>query len=118
MHSFHISSTFPHLDRDTFYRYGALHMNKEDLYTTAALAALSLSKHDEETVGAAFEEMLQYFEIMKDIDVENLEPTTHALLKNNRVRKDESVSDDDMTERLLKNAPELDGRFITIPSVL
>ena len=93
-------------------------MNKEDLYTTAALAGLSLTEHDEETVGTAFEEMLLYFEIMKDIDVADLEPTTHALLKDNRVRKDEIAGDIDRTEKLLQNAPELDGRFITIPSVL
>jgi aspartyl-tRNA(Asn)/glutamyl-tRNA(Gln) amidotransferase subunit C len=93
-------------------------MNKEDLYTTAALAGLSLSEREEETVGAAFEEMLRYFEVMKDIDVEGLEPTTHALVKDNRVRNDEIIRDTVQTDKLLENAPELDDRFITIPSVL
>lgn len=93
-------------------------MNIEDLYTTAALAALSLSEQEEKTVGAAFEEMLRYFEIMKEIDVEGLEPTTHAFVKDNRVRNDEIIRDAAQTDKLLENAPELDDRFITIPSVL
>lgn len=66
--------------------------------------------------GAA-QQMLEYFTTMSSIDVENVEPTTHALVTSNRVRvdtTDRSVEPD----ALLENAEDLEDRLIAIPNVL
>jgi len=65
--------------------------------------------------------MLEYFSLMRDIDVDALEPTTHAFSKVNRLRKDSEVNGErlsNMADSLLDNAPELEDRFIVIPNVL
>jgi aspartyl-tRNA(Asn)/glutamyl-tRNA(Gln) amidotransferase subunit C len=49
--------------------------------------------------------------------VSGLEPTTHALLRENRLREDQE-RDMNAADALLQNAPEREERFIVIPNVL
>lgn len=84
---------------------------------TARMARLTLSDEENTKLGAAVEQMLEHFSHMKEIDVEGLPPTTHALLKENRLRED--VEDHaEASDTLLENAPEREERFIVIPNVL
>ena len=61
--------------------------------------------------------MLEYFEKMDTLDVDELEPTTHALYRRNRLR-DDRVRQEDVSRPLLVNAPETDEDYIVIPNVL
>jgi aspartyl-tRNA(Asn)/glutamyl-tRNA(Gln) amidotransferase subunit C len=70
-----------------------------------------------EKLGKAVEQMLQHFSHMTEIDVEGLAPTTHALLRENRTRDDTEHSVD-VSDMLLKNAPQREERFIVVPNVL
>ena len=92
-------------------------MEKREIYTTAYMARLSLNDKEADKLEKAISRMLEYFEKMKEIDVSDLEPTTHALLKNNRLRPDIAKGDTD-TGAILDNAPELEDRFIVTPNVL
>ena len=92
-------------------------MDQEELYVTASLAQLELNESEAQALSEAVEEMLRHFARMRELDVEGLEPTTHALLKANRGRPDEVV-ESARADRLLENAPETEGRFIVIPNVL
>jgi len=92
-------------------------MDASELTVTARMARLTLSRDEQEKLGAAVEQMLAHFSHMKEIDVQGLAPTTHALLRENRLREDVE-SRFDVTEKLLENAPEREERFIVIPNVL
>ncbi len=92
-------------------------MEIKELYITASLAQLDLSETEAIKLSSAVTKMLDYFSIMKKIDVDNLEPTTHVILKKNRLRED-SISNKNDSDTLLENAPELEDRFIVIPNVL
>jgi len=92
-------------------------MDRKELYVTASLAQLELTDEEADTLSAAVEEMLEYFSVMGTIDVDALEPTTHALIASNRVREDK-VAEDNLSDRLVENAPETEDRFIVIPNVL
>jgi aspartyl-tRNA(Asn)/glutamyl-tRNA(Gln) amidotransferase subunit C len=81
------------------------------------MARLTLSEQEQEKLGTAVEQMLAHFSHMKEIDVQGLAPTTHALLKENRLREDVE-NHADVSEKLLENAPEREERFIVIPNVL
>jgi aspartyl-tRNA(Asn)/glutamyl-tRNA(Gln) amidotransferase subunit C len=100
-------------------------MDFQELETTAQLAQLELSEEEKQRLAQEITHILDYFNKMGQIDVDNLEPTTHVLMKKNRLRPDTTdipgqgvqnsgVADD----RLLENAPERDDRFITIPRIL
>jgi len=92
-------------------------MDAAELVMTARMARLTLSEDEREKLGVAVEQMLAHFSHMKEIDVDGLAPTTHALLRENRLRDD--VEDDpSSSDTLLGNAPEREERFIVIPNVL
>jgi aspartyl-tRNA(Asn)/glutamyl-tRNA(Gln) amidotransferase subunit C len=90
-------------------------MLKDELKTTASLAMLEFEH--EAQIESAVKEMLDYFSKMIEIDVNTLEPTTHALVKDNRVRRDEVARSGD-PEELLEKAPSREDRFFKIPNVL
>ena len=92
-------------------------MEAEELQATARMARLSLSPAEEEQLGRAVERMLAYCSHMASLPVDDLEPTTHALLTKNRLRRDEG-SVGQSADPLLANAPEREDRFILIPNVL
>jgi aspartyl-tRNA(Asn)/glutamyl-tRNA(Gln) amidotransferase subunit C len=92
-------------------------MDTEELYATARMARLTLRPEDVERLRGAVERVLSYFSNMKEIDVAGLAPTTHALLRENRLREDREDGRD-LADRLLANAPEREERFIVIPNVL
>ncbi|MFW6214833.1 MAG: Asp-tRNA(Asn)/Glu-tRNA(Gln) amidotransferase subunit GatC [Alkalispirochaetaceae bacterium] len=92
-------------------------MDAQELAVTADLAYLDMAEGETDKLIAAVDQLVSYFEKMNEVDVSDLEPTTHALLAENRTRPDkvrESAFSDDM----LENAPDLEGRFIVIPNVL
>jgi len=92
-------------------------MDLQELSATARMARLSLTPPEMEKLGKAVEQMLQYFSHMKEIEVDGLAPTTHALLRENRTR-DDAERTADVADALLKNAPQLEERFIVVPNVL
>jgi|MudIll2142460700_1097286.scaffolds.fasta_scaffold136578_1 aspartyl-tRNA(Asn)/glutamyl-tRNA(Gln) amidotransferase subunit C len=106
-------------------------MEAEELQTTARMARLSLSAAEEEKLRQAVERMLAYCSHMASLPVDDLEPTTHALLSKNRLRPDEGSTEPSAgvpaatgpapsrpADALLANAPEREDRFILIPNVL
>lgn len=96
-------------------------MDTRELYTTASLAHLSLSDEEARELSQQVSRMLEYFSLMRDIDVDSLEPTTHAFSKANRLRQDTEVNGERLShvaDSLLDNAPELEDRFFVIPNVL
>jgi len=92
-------------------------MDTRELETTAALAQIELREGDLARWGDAVSQMLAYFETMNALDTEGLEPTTHALVKDNRVRPD-GVAASGLADALIEQAPEREDRFIVIPNVL
>jgi aspartyl-tRNA(Asn)/glutamyl-tRNA(Gln) amidotransferase subunit C len=92
-------------------------MEEKELDVTAELANLHLSGNER----AAFDEevgrILEYFELMKGIDVDGVEATTHVGVRGNRTRPDQ-VRKEDLSQGVLANAPDRQERFFRIPKVL
>lgn len=99
----------------------SLVMERTELLITAAQAQLALPAEEEGRLAAAVTEMLDYFAKMLEVDVENLDPTTHALVRDNALRADNSNSANNFNnnqEALINRAPENSNNFIVIPNVL
>jgi aspartyl-tRNA(Asn)/glutamyl-tRNA(Gln) amidotransferase subunit C len=92
-------------------------MDANELHATARMARLTLNTEEIENLRQAAERMLEYFLHLKDLDVDNLTPTTHALAKDTGLREDRETTVAS-ADSLLDNAPEREDRFITIPNVL
>jgi len=92
-------------------------MLKEELLVTASLAMLELDETEAEKLNQAITQMIEYFSLMEKLDVDNLPPTTHVFVKENRTRED-VPAEISIADKLIEYAPEKDGRFIVVPNVL
>ncbi|MFP4378380.1 MAG: Asp-tRNA(Asn)/Glu-tRNA(Gln) amidotransferase subunit GatC [Spirochaetales bacterium] len=93
-------------------------MDKSELQITADLALLDLSPEEEQRLEQEVAQLLEYFSVMNSIDVSGLEPTTHALQRENRLRDDSSKQDESIADDILEQAPDTEDRFFAIPNVL
>lgn len=84
---------------------------------TAELARLELDDKETLILAREAERMRELFQTMADADVDGLEPTTHALARDNRVRTDKIDSFENI-DALLEAAPESEDDFFLIPNVL
>ena len=92
-------------------------MKLDELYVTARLAKLDLVEKEAEKLAEEVSRMLEYFSVMEKVDVADLEATVQTLGRANRTRED-LVSSEDVTDKILSNAPQREDRFIIIPKVL
>ena len=92
-------------------------MKLDELYLTAKLAKLDLGEKEAEKLALEVSRMLEYFSVMEKVDVTGLDATVQTLREANITRPD-IVYSIDVTEKLISNAPESEGRFIIIPNVL
>ena len=92
-------------------------MKLDELYVTAKLAKLDLGENEAEKLAVEVSRMLEYFSVMEKVDVDGLEATVQTLGRDNRTRAD-VVRSEDVTEKMLFNAPVREDRFIVIPKVL
>ncbi len=92
-------------------------MDPSELKTTIDMAMLELDETQIASLEGAVAQMLEYFALMSNIDVEGVEPTTHALATANRLRPDNARTEVD-PDSLLENAPDLEDRLVAIPNVL
>ncbi|MDC7220520.1 MAG: Asp-tRNA(Asn)/Glu-tRNA(Gln) amidotransferase subunit GatC [Spirochaetales bacterium] len=99
-------------------------MKKEELLTTASLALLELEESEVDRLGEEVSRMLDYFEMMTKLDVDGLEPTTHAFQKENRLRGDtlnnnnNNINNNFNNELIMENGNDVEDDFFVIPNVL
>ncbi|NBI91812.1 Asp-tRNA(Asn)/Glu-tRNA(Gln) amidotransferase subunit GatC [Lachnospiraceae bacterium] len=76
------------------------------------LAKLELSGEEKEQAKADMGKMLDYIDKLGELDTSDVEPMSHVFDMQN-VFRDDVVTNGDMREDMLKNAPgEKDGMFI------
>jgi aspartyl-tRNA(Asn)/glutamyl-tRNA(Gln) amidotransferase subunit C len=92
-------------------------LSKKDVEHIAWLAHIELSDEEKTLFTGQFNEILDYFKKIDEVDTEGVEPTYHVLDLSNVSRKDEtepSLS----TEEALKNAPKKEKTFIKAPRIV
>lgn len=76
------------------------------------LAKLELSAEEKEQAGKDMGRMLDYIDKLGELDTDGVEPMSHVFPVKNVFREDR-VTNGDMREEILKNAPgEKDGMFV------
>ena len=88
-----------------------------DLQHVVKLARIELSAEEEQRIGPQLAEIIQYVEKLSELDVDDIEPTAHAVQLTNVLREDKpqpSLSQDDA----MRNAPKsANGQFI-VPQIV
>ncbi len=93
------------------------HLSKKEVEHTAWLAHIELSEEEKALFTEQFNDILDYFKKIDEVDTEGVEPTYNVLDLKNVSRKDEtkpSLS----TEEALKNAPKKEKKFLKAPRIV
>lgn len=86
-------------------------ISDETIEYVGILAKLELSKEEKEQAKQDMGKMLDYIDMLNELDTKDVEPMSHVFPVNNVFRED-VVTNGDESELTLKNAPEKkDGAF-------
>jgi aspartyl-tRNA(Asn)/glutamyl-tRNA(Gln) amidotransferase subunit C len=88
-----------------------------DVNYVALLARLSLSTEEQQKFAGQLQNILQYVDKLKELDVAHIEPTAHAVPITNVVRKD-VVKPSIPTELALRNAPQKANNLFIVPKIV
>ena len=88
-----------------------------DVKYVAHLARLELSPEEEQQFGEQLGHVLGYVEKLKELDVTQVEPTAHALPRENVTRADETRPSLPPAAAL-RNAPAQAGGLFVVPKIV
>jgi len=92
-------------------------LNKDTVKYTAHLARLELGPEQLEKLSGQLKDILGFIDSLSQLDVSNVEPTSHILPLKNVLRED--VPKDSLAlDKVLQNAPSKKGNFFSVPKVI
>lgn len=89
----------------------------DEVRHVAKLARLQLSEDELTRMTRQLEPILGYVAKISQLNVDNVQPMAHALPLHNVLRED-VIEAPLPLERVLQNAPEVDGAFFAVPKIL
>jgi len=93
-------------------------ISKEEVKHIAKLARLGLTEPEIEKFQKELSSILDYIEKLKEVDIKNVEPTSHALKIENVFREDTVLkSDIEKVKKLIKAFPERENTFLKVKSI-
>ncbi len=92
-------------------------LSREDVLHISTLARVGMTEDDIEKFRAQLSNILEQFEVLKQVDTTNVAPTAHSTEVNTVIREDKPT--DSLTkEDVLANAPRREEDFFRVKAVL
>ncbi|MCM8780397.1 MAG: Asp-tRNA(Asn)/Glu-tRNA(Gln) amidotransferase subunit GatC [Candidatus Omnitrophica bacterium] len=92
-------------------------LNKDTVRQLGTLARIHLEEQELKILSVQLKAILDFIDKLKEVDIENISPTSHILPINNVLRED--VPGDSLPkEKFLNNAPQKEGDFFGVPKVI
>jgi aspartyl-tRNA(Asn)/glutamyl-tRNA(Gln) amidotransferase subunit C len=92
-------------------------ISREEVQHVARLARLHLTDEEAERMREQLDAILAYIDKLRELDVEDVEPTAHAVPLVNVMRDDVLVPCLPQ-EQALANAPDRAGEFFRVPRII
>jgi len=92
-------------------------ISRDEVRHIARLARLSLTEAEVEKFTKQLSQILEHAAKIQELNLDGLEPLTHAVDRTNVMRRDE-VREGLSREEALKNAPDKEGDFFRIPPIV
>jgi aspartyl-tRNA(Asn)/glutamyl-tRNA(Gln) amidotransferase subunit C len=92
-------------------------ISREEVQHVARLARLHLTDDEVERMRQQLDAILAYIDKLRELDVEGVEPTAHAVPLVN-VMRDDDVAPSLSQEAALANAPDRAGEFFRVPRII
>ena len=93
------------------------HITREQVERVASLARLSLTDDEAERMAEELDRILEFVEVLEQVDTEGVEPTSHVMPLQTPLREDRAVESLD-PELALANAPLREGTAFVVPKVI
>jgi aspartyl-tRNA(Asn)/glutamyl-tRNA(Gln) amidotransferase subunit C len=91
-------------------------LTMRDLDHVIALSHLAIEPSRKEAYLAKLQQVLTYMDQLKQVDVEGVSPSSHALAHSTRLREDVVVAQPELL--LEKNAPLFESHAFRVPKIL
>lgn len=92
-------------------------ITKEIVEYAAALSRLKMDESETEEMQKQMGAIVDYMDILNQLDTENEEPLSHVFSITNVTREDEVVPSSDR-EEILKNAPDRNDECFVVPKTV
>ena len=92
-------------------------ISDETMEYVGILAKLELSPVEREKAREDMEKMLDYIDMLQELDTEGVEPMVHIFPVQNVMREDE-VTEGDQKEAMLGNAPQVKDGCYQVPKTV
>lgn len=93
-------------------------LSKEEVQNIAKLARLSLSEAEVEKFQTQLSSVLEYMEILNEVDIEGVQPTSQVTGLEDVYRPDAQQRCDEQTrKKIISQFPENDGDALVVPPV-
>ena len=92
-------------------------ITREEVQHVARLARLELTDDELERMRVELDAILAYIDKLRALDVEGVEPTSHAVPLVN-VMRDDDVRPSLPLDEMLANAPDRDGDQFRVPRII
>jgi aspartyl-tRNA(Asn)/glutamyl-tRNA(Gln) amidotransferase subunit C len=83
----------------------------------ASLARIAMTDQEAEALAPELNNILGWIEQLGEVDTANVEPMTAVIHNTLRLRED-IVTDGNVRDRVLANAPQAEHGFFTVPKVI
>ena len=92
-------------------------VTKKDVEYIANLARLKLDENEEERLVKDMNQILEYIDLLNEVDTHEIQPLEHVTELATRFRNDVALTPIDH-ESALKNAPDADSDYFRVPKVI
>jgi aspartyl-tRNA(Asn)/glutamyl-tRNA(Gln) amidotransferase subunit C len=92
-------------------------VDKDTVNKIARLSRIAINDEEAEKMVGELNGILAWVEQLGEVDVSGVEPMT-AVIPNHLRLRDDQVTDGDVREKVLANAPAREGSFFGVPKVI
>ncbi len=92
-------------------------LNRKDVEHVALLSRLELSENELDKFTGQLDAILEYIDVLNQVDTSAVEPMAHVLEIRNVMRADE-VQPSLPREAALQNAPDAEDGFFKVPKIV
>jgi aspartyl-tRNA(Asn)/glutamyl-tRNA(Gln) amidotransferase subunit C len=99
------------------FKQEAMSVDSATVRKIASLARIAVSDAEAEALAPELNKILGLVEQLGEVDTSGVEPLA-AVIPNHLRLRDDVVTDGDIRERVLKNAPQAEHGFFAVPKVI
>ena len=82
------------------------------------LSQIEIDRSKESEILEDLNKFLEFVDVLNELDVENIEATFSTLETGSPFRKDIPISQSEIGEKILKNAPKSADNFFIVPKII